>query len=62
MVNRRTDMTQTKRWTQKGKKSKKTNTVVNAASSDTEYLYYPLDVEGVTLKVSLLPASTRKNK
>ena len=28
-------------------------------SLDTEYLYYPLDVEGVTLKGSLLPAITR---
>ena len=26
---------------------------------DTEYLYYPLDVEGVTLKGSLLPTSIR---
>ena len=28
-------------------------------SPDTEYLYYPLDVEGVTLEDSLLPANTR---
>ena len=27
---------------------------------DTEYLYYPLDEEHVTLKGSLLPASTNK--
>ena len=39
------------------KKIWKTNTVVNAGPPDTEYLYYPLDVEGVTLKGSLLPAS-----
>ena len=52
-------MTQTNKWTQKGKKSKNTNTVVNAGPPDTEYLYYPLDVEGVTLKGSLLPARTR---
>ena len=52
-------MTQTNKWTQKRKKSKNTNTVVNAGPPDTEYLYYPLDVEGVTLKSSLLPASTR---
>ena len=52
-------MTQTKKWKQKRKKSKNTNTVVNAGPADTEYLYYPLDVEGVTLKGSLLPASTR---
>ena len=29
---------------------------------DTEYLYYPLDVEGVTLKGSLLPAHIRQSK
>ena len=52
-------MTQTKKWKQKRKKSKNTNTVVNAGLTDTEYLYYPLDVEGVTLKGSLLPAITR---
>ena len=33
--------------------------VVNAGPPDTEYLYYTLGVEGVTLKGSLLPASTR---
>ena len=39
------------------RKIKKTNVaVVNAGPSGTEYLYYPLDVEGVTLKGSLLPA------
>ena len=52
-------MTQTNKWKQKRKKSKNTNTVVNAGPTDTEYLYYPVDVEGVTLKGSLLPASTR---
>ena len=41
------------------KTPKNTNTVVNAGPQDTEYLYYPLDVEGVTLKGSLLPASIR---
>ena len=40
-------------------KNQKSNTVVNACSPDTEYLYYPLDMEDVTLKGSLLPASTR---
>ena len=30
--------------------------VVNAGPPDAEYLYYPPDVEGVTLKGSLLPA------
>ena len=52
-------MTQTNKWKQKRKKSKNTNTVVNAGPTDTEYLYYPLDVEGVTLKGLSLPASTR---
>ena len=42
----------------KEKKSKKTNTV-NAGPPDTEYLYYPLDVGGVILKGSLLPATAR---
>ena len=28
----------------------------NAGSPDTEYLYYPVDVEGVAPKGSLLPA------
>ena len=57
----RIDCTQTKkltemktnRWTQKQKKSLKTNTVVNTGPPDTEYLYYPLDVKGVTQKGSL---------
>ena len=52
-------MTQTNKWTQKRKKSKNTNTVVNAGPRDTEYLYYLLNVEGVTIKGSFLPASTR---
>ena len=42
----------------KKKKRKKTNTV-NAGPPDTEYLCYPLDVGGVTLKGSLLPATAR---
>ena len=41
----------------KKKTNLKTNTVVNAGAPDTKYLYCPLDVEGVTLKGSLLPAS-----
>ena len=49
----------TQKRTQKRKKSKNSNTVVNAGPPDTEYLYYPLDVEGVTLKGPLLPAITR---
>ena len=45
---------------QKKKKSKKTpNTAVNAGPSDTYYLYYQPDVEGVTLKGSLLLARIR---
>ena len=51
----------TSRWTQKQKKSLKTNAVVNAGPPDTEYLYYPLNVEGVTQKGSLLPAHIRLN-
>ena len=49
----------TNRWTQKQKKSLKINTVVNAGPPDTEYLYYPLNVESVTQKGSLLPAHIR---
>ena len=43
----------------KSKNLKKALPVVNAGPPDTEYLYYPLHVEGVTLKGSLLPADTR---
>ena len=42
----------------KKKKRKKTKTV-NAGPPDTDYLYYPLDVGGVTLKASLLPTTAR---
>ena len=49
----------TSRWTQKHKKYLKANTVVNAGPPDTEYLYYPLNVEGVTQKDALLPAHIR---
>ena len=38
---------------------KQTFSAVSADPPDTEYLYYPLDVEGVTLKGSLLPAHIR---
>ena len=38
---------------------KPTMSVVNVGPPDTEYLYYPLEVEGVTLKGSLLPAHIR---
>ena len=33
--------------------------VVSAGPPDTECLYYPLDVKGVTLKGSVLPAHIR---
>ena len=47
--------------TQKQRKIFKTPTlsVINASSPDTEYLYYALNVEGVTQKCSLLPAYIR---
>ena len=38
---------------------KPTMSVVNAGPPDTQHLYYPLEVEGVTLKGSLLPAHIR---
>ena len=70
LKNFRIDCTQTKkltemktsRWTQKQKKSLKTNAVVNAGLPDTEYLYYPLNVEGVTQKGSLLPTHIKQKK
>ena len=46
--------------TNEDKNLKKTTwSVVNAGSPGTEYLYYPSDVEGVTLKGSLLLAHLR---
>ena len=39
---------------------KPTLSVVNAGHPDTEFLYYLLDVEGVTLKGSLLPAHKKQ--
>ena len=52
-----TDM-KTNRWTQKQRKNikKPTLPVVNVGPPDTEYLYYPLNLEGDTQKGSLLPA------
>ena len=41
---------------------KTTLSAVNAGSQDTEYLYYPLYVESVTLKGSLLQAHINKIK
>ena len=38
---------------------KPTLSVVNAGPPDRECLYYALDVEGVTLEGSLLPAHVR---
>ena len=45
-------------WTQKQIKNlqKPTEYVANAGTPDTEYLYYPLNVESITQKGSLLPA------
>ena len=53
-------LTNRQTYEQKSKNLKKpTLSVVNADPPDTEYLYYPLDVEDVTLKGSLLPAHIR---
>ena len=51
----------TNRWTQKQRKNLKKTTlrVVKAGPPDTEYLYYPLNVEGITQKGSLLAAQIR---
>ena len=51
----------TNRWTQKQRKNLKNPTlsVVSASLPDIEYLYYSLNVEGVTQKVSLLAAHLR---
>ena len=48
----------------KRKKTKKSNNVVSAGPLDAEYLYYPLDVEGITLKAhfcQLVQVKTNKN-
>ena len=45
--------------TKKKKRNLKNQHFVNVSAPDTEYLYYSLDVEGVSLKWSLLPPSTR---
>ena len=51
----------TNSWTQKQRKifKKPTMYAINAGSPDAEYLYYPLNVEGVIQKGSLLPAYIR---
>ena len=50
-------------WTKKSKNLKKKNKkkvcFVNAGPPDTGCLSYPLDVQGFTLKGSLLPAHIR---
>ena len=43
----------------KKKENKNNNNTVNAGPPDTEYLHYPLDVGGVTLKGLLLRATAR---
>ena len=55
-----TDM-KSSRWTQKQRKNLKKTTLsfVNAGPPDTEYLYYPLNMEGITQKGPLLPAHIR---
>ena len=47
----------TNSWTQNLEKP--TLSVINAGAPDTEYLYYSLNVEGVTQKGSLLAAYIR---
>ena len=42
--------------TKKKNLKKPTLSVINAGPLDTNYLYYPLNVESVTLEGSLLPA------
>ena len=64
LTHRYTDwLTNRQTYEQKKKKSKKlTLSVVSTGPLDKEYLYYPLDVEGVPLKDSLLPAHIRYSK
>ena len=54
----KTDQHEDKQLETKKRKNLKTPTLsfVNAGPPDTEYLHYPLNVEGVTQKSSLLPA------
>ena len=49
--------TQTNRGTQNRKKSKRPTLLSMLVPPDTDYLYYPPDVEGVKLEGLLLPAS-----
>ena len=59
-VQKLTDM-KTYRWTQKQRKKKIKNQhcLLSMLVPQIEYLYYPLNVEGVTQKGSLLPAYIR---
>ena len=59
--NEKTDRHEENRWPQKQRKNlkKPTLSVVNVGPPDKEYLHYPLDVEGVTQKNSLLRAHIR---
>ena len=58
-VQKLTDM-KTYRWTQKQrKKFKKQDFLLSTLVSQAEYLYYPLNFDGVTQKGSLLPAHVR---
>ena len=59
-VQKLTDM-KTSSWTQKQRKILKNQHCLLSmlVPPDTEYLYYPLNVEGVTQKGSLLPAYIR---
>ena len=43
----------------KEKRNLKNQNFVNVSPPDAEYLYYSLDVEGVSLKCWLLPPSAR---
>ena len=60
---KKTDWYEDKQLDTKTRKNLKKPTlpVMNAGPPDTEYLYYPLNVEGITQKGSLLPAYIRQN-
>ena len=49
----------TQRWTQKQRKNLKKPTLSTLTVPQVDYLYYSLNVEGVTQKGSLLPAHIR---
>ena len=58
--NEKTDWHKDRQLDKKTKNFKKPSlSVVNAGPSDTEYLYYSLNVESVTQKGPLLPAYIR---